>query len=129
MGTETEEMNTRLLERFYALPREVHSMVQFGSGAWIVGSVADPTKRFDLHGPPRDYDILVPFSDWTAFSLQLPHLGKLIKLTRFGGVTLEIRGGESVDVWPVDVGRFFLNPPSSYAGHPKTMTLLKKANA
>jgi hypothetical protein len=126
MDTETKEVRQHMLERLYALPREVHSMVHFGAGSWIVGSVADPTKTFYPHGPPRDYDIVVPFSDWTAFSLQLPHLGKLIKLTRFGGITLEIEGGENVDVWPDDIGRFFLNPPTRYAWHPKTMTLLKK---
>ena len=112
----------RMHAKLRALPREVHALAFTGTGAWIVGSAADP----DVLTSPRDYDVVVPWSEWAACAMQLPHLGEVVRLTRFGGLCIRTREGVLVDVWPADLGAFFLNPPAKYAWHPKNGTLLKR---
>jgi hypothetical protein len=117
-------MRPALEKRLFSLPRAIHSLVHIGTGSWIVGSVANPFSTFDQ--APRDYDILVPYSEWSAVSIQLPNLGTVVGMTRFGGFRLELNSGEMLDIWPGELSSFFLNPPTSYAWHPKSMTILSK---
>lgn len=104
------------------LPREVHAITQTGSGAWVVGSAADPNRT----EAPKDYDILVSWADWTQVSLLLPHLGELVRLARFGGISLCTKDGVMLDVWPDDLGNFLLKPMAVHAWHPKSMTRIQK---
>lgn len=125
-ATFDSDSTPKMQARAYLLPRIVHSLVHIGSGSWIVGSVADPNKTFDAQNLPKDYDILVPYSEWLAVSMQLPNQGTVVGMTRFGGFRMRLNTDEMLDIWPGELSAFFLNPPTKYAWHPKSMTLLSK---
>jgi len=76
--------------------------------AWIVGSAADPNNE-----NPRDYDVIVPHSEWQKACMLIPSNAKP---NHFGGwkcISEEIE----VDVWPGDLGWIMQRPQLLYVYH------------
>ena len=76
--------------------------------AWIVGSGADPNNK-----EPRDYDILVPYSQWQKASSLIPMDAKV---NTFGGFKC-ISDGIEIDVWAGDIGWLMQRPGCTYVLH------------
>lgn len=76
--------------------------------AWIVGSAADPEMK-----NPRDYDVIVPFSEWQKASSLVP---KDAKVNTFGGFKC-MSDGIEVDVWAGDIGWLMQRPMSIFVWH------------
>lgn len=106
-------------ERLKDLPKDITAIVFLGSGSWICGSVADPSKV----GPFKDYDIIVPHREWTSVSQLLAINMKFIRFTRYGGISGTIDGDHIIDVWPDDIDKLMLLPLPMHLWHPKSMTL------
>lgn len=66
--------------------------------AWVVGSAANPKND-----NPRDWDIIVPFSEWHKITAIIPSDAKV---NRFGGWKFMSEGYE-IDLWPGELS-FFL---------------------
>lgn len=81
--------------------------------AWIVGSAADPEQ--DL-SKVRDWDVIVPFSNWLTASGLIPQDAKP---NRFGGWRCQSEGQE-VDVWPDDIAMILNASKSKFAWHPRS---------
>lgn len=77
-----------------SLPPKVLALVT-NYHAWIVGSAADPDCI-----SPRDYDVLVPYSEWGKASHLIP---KDAVKNSFGGWKFKDNDIE-VDVWPGEMG-------------------------
>lgn len=91
--------------------------------AWIVGSAAMP--GVDL-GKVRDFDILVPYANWTAAAMLVPDDAKP---NTFGGwkFTTTMNGYQIVvDLWPGDLAWLMTNHMAKWAWHPRSGTRLKK---
>lgn len=58
------------------IPKLVLDLV-YAHSAWIVGSAANPDNK-----EPRDYDIIVPFSEWNKACMLIPMDAKV---NHFGG--------------------------------------------
>lgn len=84
--------------------------------AWVVGSAASPDNT-----NPRDYDVVVPLSQWQAASALIPM--DAVPNT-FGG--WKIKGDVEIDVWPGDLGFVMKHPKSRYAWSPSLGVRLKK---
>ena len=76
--------------------------------AWVVGSGADPNND-----KPRDYDIIVPYSEWQKACMLIPPDAKP---NHFGGWKCQSEGVE-VDVWPGDLGWIMQRPQMKYVWH------------
>lgn len=113
-----------LSQRRLDLPPDIFALCMFGSGAWLIGSAADPERT-----PPfKDYDMVVPWSDWSAFALQIPFVATFNRFTRFGGLSLTMRAsGVALDVWPDDIGRLATMPFPFHAWHVKSHSLLTRS--
>lgn len=98
-------------------PALVHKLC-YDHEAWIVGSSANPDDE-----NPKDFDILVPLSNWQQASLLIP--SDAIPNT-FGGWKC-ISGGKEVDVWPGDLAWLLTNDMLKWAYHPRTNTGVEKA--
>lgn len=85
--------------------------------AWLVGSAADPENLL-----PRDYDMVVPYSEWQKACMLIP---KDAKPNTFGGWKCTCNGVE-VDVWPGELGWIMQRPRTKYALHIASGVLLKK---
>lgn len=72
---------------------------------WIVGTGADPSVD-----NPRDYDIIIPYSEWQKASSLIPLDAKP---NHFGGWKCMSEGVE-VDVWPGDIGWIMQRPGCLY---------------
>lgn len=79
--------------------------------AWIVGSGADPDNEI-----PRDYDVVVPFSNWQEASMLIPMDAAP---NHFGGWKCMSEQVE-VDVWPGDIGWIMQRPQMKYIYHLKS---------
>lgn len=90
------------------LPKLVLDMTA-AHDAWIVGSAANPNID-----NPRDYDVIVPFSEWQKACMLIPSDAKP---NHFGGWKC-ISEGKEVDVWPGDIGWIMQKPQSLYIWHP-----------
>jgi hypothetical protein len=84
--------------------------------AWVVGSAADPGNE-----KPRDWDVMVPFSQWNAASQLIP---KDAKPNTFGGWKVKTEEGDEIDVWPGELGVLMQNAKARYAWHVRTGTRL-----
>lgn len=86
--------------------------------AWIVGSAANLDNE-----NPRDYDVLVPFSNWSTASTLIPRSAipnifggwKFIDEGKVKGVFDTI-----VDVWPGDLSEFLTIDMVKFIWHPRT---------
>jgi hypothetical protein len=96
----------------HKLPKLVCSLTH-NFDAWIVGSAADIKNS-----SPRDYDVIVPFSQWGPASQMIPPDAKP---NTFGGWKCMSEGVE-VDVWPGELGWLMAKPKSKYVWHPATNT-------
>lgn len=94
------------------LPKLVLSLTH-NFDAWIVGSAADPANT-----SPRDYDVLVPFSQWGPASQLIP---RDAVPNSFGGWKCQSDGKE-VDVWPGELGWLMTKPKAKYVWHPASDT-------
>lgn len=81
--------------------------------AWIIGSAAKPDCD---HTTVRDYDILVPFSNWQKAAMLIPD--NAVPNT-FGGWKCQSEGRE-VDVFPGELSWLFTNDLAKYAFHPRS---------
>lgn len=97
-------------------PKLVCSLV-YGHNAWVVGSGAKEGSE-----NPRDWDVLVPFQNWFEACFLIP---KNAYPNTFGGWKCETDEG-FVDVWPGDLGSFFLLSAAKFAWHPKSGIRLEK---
>lgn len=77
--------------------------------AWIVGSAAN--LKCDH---PRDWDVLVPFHNWSKAVSCIPIDAKM---NSYGGWKFK-DGGVEIDVWPGDVGWIMSNPLTEWLWHP-----------
>lgn len=104
--------------RVAALPGVIRSYC-YQNDAWIVGSGADYLLgiKVDL---PRDWDILIPISNWNQACKSIPEGSKT---NAFGGVKYTVEGID-IDVWGCDLGWFLgqLRNVPAHAVNPKTMT-------
>ena len=100
-----------------ALPAIVVQLVNMHD-AWIVGSAANPDSK-----EIRDFDILVPFSEWRYAAILISYYPDARPNT-FGGWKLTSEGTE-VDVWPDDLGICLTNHLFEYAWHPRSGTRIK----
>lgn len=76
--------------------------------AWIVGSGADPNNT-----EPRDYDVIVPYSEWQKACMLIPMDAKP---NHFGGWKC-ISEGKEIDVWCGDLGWLMQKPQMKYIWH------------
>lgn len=101
------------------LPKLVISLTH-SHNAWIVGSAANPKNN-----EPRDYDVIVPFSEWHKACMLIPMDASP---NHFGGWKC-ISEGVEVDVWPGDIGVVIMqHPMSQFVWHPATGTRWNKVN-
>lgn len=84
--------------------------------AWVVGSAADPGNTV-----PRDWDIIVPFSQWNSACQLIPSDAKV---NTFGGWKVKAAEGVEIDVWPGELGSLMQNAKAKYAWHVRTDTRL-----
>lgn len=87
--------------------------------AWLVGSAADPNNH-----NPKDFDIVVSWEDWKHVAMLIPK-GTNTTLTIFGGLKC-ISDGQTVDIWPGNVGDIMLSAKAKYAMNPQLGILLEK---
>ena len=92
------------------LPKLVLDMC-FAHDGWIVGSAADPENT-----KPRDYDVIVPFSEWRKAAMHIPEDAKR---NHFGGWKCMSEGVE-VDVWGGEIGWVMQSPLSKWVWHPQS---------
>jgi hypothetical protein len=75
-------------DRINQIPSLVHHLMM--SGAWLVGSAADPNRNYERN-PPRDWDLCIEPKDWFDCSLLLVSAETSNhSLTRFGGQRMEV---------------------------------------
>lgn len=98
------------------LPKLVLALT-YNHDSWIVGSAADPTNT-----SPRDYDVIVPFSEWGKAAHLIPSDAKP---NVFGGWKC-ISEGQEVDVWAGDLGWLMRQAKAKWAWHPSSGVRLKK---
>jgi hypothetical protein len=84
---------------------------------WLVGSSALP----DNHDP-RDWDIFIPFSNWSNACGIIPADSKL---NSFGGFKC-MSDEKEVDVWTGSFEELLTSAHFKYAYHPKTNTYITK---
>jgi len=84
--------------------------------AWVVGSAADPNNKV-----PRDWDVMVPFSQWNAAAQLIPSDASV---NTFGGWKVKTANGDEIDVWPGELGTLMQNARAKYAWHIRTNTRL-----
>jgi hypothetical protein len=82
----------------------------YGHDAWVVGGAARDND-------PRDWDILVPFSQWQSAAFLIPSDAKP---NSFGGFKCSTPEGVEVDVWPGDIGKMITFEAFSHLWHPRT---------
>ena len=87
--------------------------------AWIVGSAAKEGADLKI---VRDWDVLVPFSNWQAAAALLP---KDAAPNTFGGWKC-VSEGVVVDVWPDDLGRIMTRLPTCWRSGRKTRALFAR---
>lgn len=73
----------------------------FSYNSWIVGGAAE--FMCDKVDSVKDWDIIVPISNWQKASRILPYG---CKTNTFGGIKIE-SGQTQIDVWASDVGYYF----------------------
>lgn len=79
--------------------------------AWIVGSAADPSNK-----NPRDYDVIVPYSEWGRASHLIP---KDAKVNSFGGWKFYDEDYQcEIDVWPGELSFILLYYNAEWAWQP-----------
>ena len=81
--------------------------------AWIVGSAADPNKNLST---VRDWDILVPWSEWSKAVLLIPTTATP---NTFGGWKC-LEKGIIIDVWPDDIATLLNNSMTKFVYHPRS---------
>jgi hypothetical protein len=94
------------------LPPLVHHLT-IAHDAWVVGSGARPDADYKKL---RDYDVIVPFSEWQRASLLIPTDAKP---NTFRGWKCRSEGAE-VDVWPGELGWLITNVKCEWIWHPRT---------
>jgi hypothetical protein len=94
-------------------PPKLVCALAYGHDAWVVGSGAK-----EDNADPRDWDVLVPFSEWFAAAMLIP---KDAVPNAFGGWKC-MSDGKEIDVWPGDLGYLLSLSPMSVAWHPKSGT-------
>lgn len=99
-----------------SLPRIVLALCN-SHDAWIIGSAAVPG-----HDKPRDFDVVVSYSNWGPASCLIPPNAKP---NRFGGWKCADDGVE-VDVWPGELAWLAQNHMFEWAWHPRTGVRFKK---
>ena len=87
--------------------------------AWLVGSAANPENN-----NPRDYDVVVPYSEWQKACMLIPSDAKP---NHFGGWKC-ISEGKEVDIWPGDVAWLMQRPQTTYVWHLLSGIRWKKMN-
>ncbi len=88
---------------FKKLPTMVKALCWRNDGGWIIGGAA----RYLLgeeEGPPRDWDIMIPFSTWPNVAFLIPENATL---NSFRGFKFKVDGIE-YDVWPGDLSHLVL---------------------
>jgi hypothetical protein len=90
------------------LPKLVLHLTHAHNG-WIVGSGADP----NLKEPPRDYDVVIPFSEWQQACMLIP--SDAVPNT-FGGWKC-LSDGFEVDVWPAELSWLMQRPQMKFIWH------------
>ena len=81
----------------------------YGASAWVVGGAA--REEF-----PKDYDIVVPLSQWKTACLLIP---RDARVNAFGGWKC-LSEGKVVDVWPADIGELMTNKMVTHFWHPQS---------
>lgn len=89
----------------------------FGHNSWVVGSAAEESGE-----EPRDWDVMVPFSEWYSACFLIPSDAKP---NTFGGWKCNSEG-KIVDVWPGDLGNLFTYSQMKIAWHPKSGVRVSK---
>lgn len=89
----------------------------YSHDAWVVGSGADPD-----HENPRDWDIIVPYSEWQKACSLIPMDAVP---NHFGGWKC-ISEGVEVDVWPGDLGWIMQRPKLKFVWHMASGVRFKK---
>lgn len=87
---------------------------------WIVGSFADPIQPT----PPKDIDILIPFSNWKEAVALVPATATI---NTFGGWKFKDENME-VDVWPGDLAWLMTNNMVRNLWHPRTDSRFKRSS-
>lgn len=102
---------------------QIVAQLTHGFEAWVVGSAA--RKDTDL-SKVRDFDILVPFSQWVGAAMLIPADAKP---NTFGGWKFNtVMNGYQIviDVWPGDLGWLMCNDMAKAAWHPRSGARLVK---
>ena len=96
------------------IPSKVLKLLYDFNG-WLVGSSVDKQN-------PKDYDILIPFSEWSKACICVPNDATK---NRFGGWKFKEDGIE-IDIWPGDLSWFVTLPDFKKAYNYRYNVLLCK---
>ena len=111
-------------ERLRDLPQFVRSLCYNHEG-WVVGGGASYLAGFSER--VKDWDVIVPVYNWMSVHPIIPHA---TLSNTFGGFKVDC-DGVAIDVWPEDVGHYFMTIGGNYdpiAVQPKTQQVaLSKA--
>jgi hypothetical protein len=110
-----------IYERAVAMPPAVRLLCEGGS--WVVGSAAAWLVGA-TDASPKDWDVLVPFSEWRHSSRIVPPGAEA---NSFGGFKFASGDGVVLDVWPGELAQYFALHPSGngFAVYPPTWTIIK----
>jgi len=83
--------------------------------AWLVGGSVDDDN-------PKDYDVVVPYSQWNKACMLLP---KEVKFNTFGGIKC-VSDGFSIDVWIDDLTSLCTSNKFSVAMHINSGNIIER---
>ena len=86
--------------------------------AMIIGGAANPENN----EPPRDYDIIIPFSKWKQIMIFIPADATP---NSYGGWKFKTEGTE-VDIWPGEVDWIMENPLLEWIWIPASNTVFRR---
>lgn len=88
---------------------DIVSKLCYGHDAWIVGGAV-------YQDDPKDWDVVVPYSEWNEAAMLIPPNATA---NSFGGFEFKMNG-ILFDVWPDEIGKLMTNKKVIALRHPQS---------